>query len=134
MLIDTNVLISIILRQNDYKSSVKFFDLLSSHKKKVVILDFAIYSTCLILKRRNELAALKRFPNYLESRPNFSIYRLSLSELSELNQLKINLDFDDSIHYFLAKKNKLQLVSYDRDFDKTDLKRLTPAEALEQLI
>jgi len=40
------------------------------------------------------------------------------------------LDFDDSYQYAIAKKMGLTIVSFDRDFDRTDRGRKTPAEVL----
>ncbi|NTV47430.1 MAG: PIN domain-containing protein [Chlorobiales bacterium] len=36
------------------------------------------------------------------------------------------LDYDDAYQYTLARKYGLDLVSFDRDFDKTDMKRIVP--------
>ena len=40
------------------------------------------------------------------------------------------LDFDDALHYATAKKHHFTLVSFDQDFDRTDLPRKTPADIL----
>lgn len=42
--------------------------------------------------------------------------------------MHIGLDFDDALHYYAAKKRKLIIVSYDKDFDKTDLARREPRD------
>ena len=40
---------------------------------------------------------------------------------------KTGLDFDDALNYFLVKKYRLKgIVSFDKDFDKTDIKRFEP--------
>jgi predicted nucleic acid-binding protein len=43
---------------------------------------------------------------------------------------KFQLDFDNALHYATAKKHNLTLVSFDHDFDRTDLARKTPADIL----
>jgi predicted nucleic acid-binding protein len=43
------------------------------------------------------------------------------------------LDFDDACQYVIAKRDSLTLVSFDPDFDHTDLRRQTPAQALAAL-
>jgi len=43
------------------------------------------------------------------------------------------LDFDDAYQYVIAKRDKLTLVSFDTDFDHTDLQRQTPAQILASL-
>jgi len=39
---------------------------------------------------------------------------------------KVDLDFDDGLQYYYAKKAGIQIVSFDRDFDETDVKRVEP--------
>lgn len=51
-------------------------------------------------------------------------------EICELSKAK-NLDFDDSLHYFVAKKLKLRLVSFDKHFDGKDIERIEPKDALQ---
>jgi predicted nucleic acid-binding protein len=43
------------------------------------------------------------------------------------------LDFDDTLHYFVATKIPATLISFDRGFDKTDLKRIEPKAVLNLL-
>lgn len=40
--------------------------------------------------------------------------------------IHIGLDFDDGLQYYVAMKRWLTIVSYDGDFDNTDIKRLEP--------
>jgi hypothetical protein len=46
---------------------------------------------------------------------------------------KFDLDFDYGYQYVIAQQNELTIVTFDRDFDKTDLGRRTPAEILAQV-
>ncbi|MBS3772445.1 MAG: hypothetical protein KGY69_19495 [Bacteroidales bacterium] len=46
---------------------------------------------------------------------------------------KSNLDFDDSYQYSLSKKYGLEIVSFDQDFLKNNIKVYTPKEALDLL-
>jgi predicted nucleic acid-binding protein len=43
---------------------------------------------------------------------------------------QFNLDFDDAYQYVVARQFGLSLVSFDTDFDRTDLERSTPADLL----
>lgn len=43
---------------------------------------------------------------------------------------RFGLDFDDAYQYTAARKRDMTLVSFDTDFDRTDLKRITPAECI----
>lgn len=133
MLIDSNIIFSLLLEQNDYKETEKLFDAIDHLSLKVQILDFALYSATLNFLRRGKDKEIKQFLEILYSSKNIFIYRPKPSEISEALSLKVNLDLDDKLHYYLAKKKNLTLISYDQDFDKTDLKRLTPAQALTRL-
>jgi len=41
-----------------------------------------------------------------------------------------NLDFDDAYQYAIAEKYDLTIVSFDRDFDRTERGRKTPGEVV----
>jgi predicted nucleic acid-binding protein len=43
---------------------------------------------------------------------------------------RFNLDFDDAYQYAVAEKRSLEIVSFDRDFDRTPRGRKTPTEIL----
>jgi len=64
-----------------------------------------------------------------------SLIRLKPEDSKQLievvNQLK--LDFDDAYQYLAAELNDLTIVSFDKDFDKTELGRKTPSQILKQL-
>jgi len=45
---------------------------------------------------------------------------------------QFQLDFDDALHYATAQKHTLTLVSFDHDFDRTDLARKTPVDILSR--
>jgi hypothetical protein len=59
---------------------------------------------------------------------------LSASELLRVVDVmrEYNLDFDDAYQYVAAKTRDLELVSFDDDFDDTDLDRLTPQDVLDE--
>jgi len=133
MLIDSNILFSLLLKQNDYKKTKKFFNAVEHLGLKVQILDFALYSITLIFTQRKYHKEIKQFLHVLDLSKNISVCHLKPSEISEALSSDVNLDFDDKLHYYLAKKKNLSFISYDSDFDKTDLKRMTPPQALESL-
>ncbi len=133
LLIDTNILLSVLLNQNDHETALEFLDKVEKFDIQYSISEFGMYSAYLLITRRKRPDILNEFISYLEKGKNINIENLKPSDLREIINLKVNLDFDDRVQYYLAKKKNLQLISFDADFDKTDLKRLTPSEALEQL-
>jgi hypothetical protein len=44
---------------------------------------------------------------------------------------RFNLDFDDAYQCVVAEKYNLKIISFDSDFDRTELGRKTPREVLE---
>lgn len=60
------------------------------------------------------------------------VLSLNTDEIKNLTHpsIRFNLDFDDAYQYYLAKKYNLTVVSFDKDFDRTDLRRKTPGEIL----
>lgn len=55
-----------------------------------------------------------------------SIESEELAEVITISE-KHRLDFDDAYQYALAEKHNLILVSFDKDFDRTERGRKTPA-------
>lgn len=128
MLIDTNIFLSALLNQNDYLSSLTFLEKIQKADKQAYVLDFAMYSIAIQLTHREKQDLLIPFIDNIKN--VFTLYRPTLDEINEVNALSLSLDFDDKLHYYIAKKQKLKFVSYDQDFDATDLPRLTPAQAI----
>ncbi|MFA4669688.1 PIN domain-containing protein [Pyrococcus kukulkanii] len=63
-------------------------------------------------------------------RGGVTVLRLSVFDFKDVIRAskKFNIDFDDAYQYVLAKKYSLKIVSFDSDFDKTDLGRLLPSQ------
>ena len=45
---------------------------------------------------------------------------------------RFGLDFDDAYQYVAAEKNDLTIVSFDKDFDRTERGRVPPSEVTGQ--
>ena len=59
-----------------------------------------------------------------------SVLGLERGDLTRVTETaeKFGLDFDDAYQYGVAEKYKLTLVSFDRDFDRTDKRRSVPRD------
>jgi len=57
---------------------------------------------------------------------------LNLGDMFSLLEFvkKFGLDFDDAYQYTIAEKYNLQIISFDRDFDRTERKRKDPLDIL----
>lgn len=62
------------------------------------------------------------------------VVKLEISDLGRLTEVsqKFGLDFDDAYQYVIAEKHGFSVVSFDPDFDRTDIGRLTPEQALQK--
>lgn len=47
---------------------------------------------------------------------------------------EFGLDFDDAYQYVATNSRDLKLVSFDTDFDRTDVERLEPSEILDRFV
>jgi predicted nucleic acid-binding protein len=58
------------------------------------------------------------------------IVDLSLEEeiIASEQAIKLNLDFDDGLQYYYANKAGIKIISFDKDFDKTNIQRIEPKD------
>lgn len=131
-LVDTNVWLERLLNQKNSEEVRLLLDNIPA--ESLYITDFAFHSIILILCKLNETETMRRFVqdifidgdvNYIHLKPEDTRYLIDI-----MKQFK--LDFDDAYQYFAAKKYSLNLVSFDTDFDRTELGRKTPAEIIEK--
>ena len=136
-LIDTNIFLELLLNQEKAADVIKFFSLIEKGVYVGFYTIFTLHSLLIILTTQKKWKSLLNFLTYLASYPTFQL--LTASSPSEEKQIvKICktqlLDFDDATQYYFTKKINAALVSFDKHFDKTDLKRKKPKEILEKLI
>lgn len=93
------------------------------------ITTFTLHSIEVILDRNKKREGLKNFLQRIEESQAWTIYPTSTREEREALTYaeQFSLDFDDALHYYVAKTLNLTLVSFDRDFDKTDTIRIEPS-------
>jgi len=121
-LIDTNIWLEIILEQ---EKAEEFKELLQSvSSSSIFITDFSVYSIGIHLFRgKIHNAFVKVGIRLIRLEPMDMRKILSIS-------LRFNLDFDDAYQYVASQKYNLTIVSYDRDFDRTEKRRKTPLELM----
>jgi len=129
-LIDTNVWLEMILDQRRAPEARTFFQKVEG--SDLVITEFSLYSIGIILCRLKKAEA---FADFLSDTIEDSGIKRILLDLSDLRQTlsvkeKFGLDFDDAFQYVAAEKFHLTLVSFDSDFDRTELGRKTPGQLL----
>ena len=126
LLLDTNIWLELMLAQERAAEVRKL--LADTPASALHITDFSVHSIGVILTRLKRPAALSRFLNDLSGEHAVCLVNLAPSELRLLPALshRFGLDFDDAYQYAAATLRKLELVSFDAHFDRTDLKRREP--------
>jgi hypothetical protein len=61
-----------------------------------------------------------------------ALLRLGVEDMAKISEIAqtFGLDFDDSYQYVAAEKFNLELLSFDRDFDRTPRGRKTLEEVM----
>ena len=131
-LLDTNIFLELLLDQTE-SASVRA--LLSSRSPdELGISDLAFHSIGIILYQKNAAHLFSDFIQDLFGKGGITVFTLGSEDMERLEQVSLSfkLDFDDAYQYLVAEKFGLVLVSFDMDFDRTDRKRITPADILKQ--
>ena len=134
LLLDTNIFLEMLLRQQRAEECRLMLERLSVSGVAIALTTFALYSIELNLEQHGREDLLAPF---LTDCKNGNFLLMTTQFHDEENILSIigqqQLDFDDAHQYWAAKKLGARLVSFDADFDKTDLRRFEPAAILKEL-
>jgi len=131
-LLDTNIFLELLLDQEKAKECYLLISKVADGKIKCFISSFTLHSIEVLMYRKEKLKELKEFLVTLKNFKGLKIYFTDINEEIELLKAsdRFNLDIDDAFQYYIAKRNRLQIVSFDKHFDKTDIKRIEPAEII----
>ena len=130
-LIDSNIFLEYFLGQKRGEEVRLFFESIPNDRLSVTC--FSVHSCGVILFRNKKADLWVEWIDHIRSIDGIAILEIEMhlkKDLLKAHQEQ-SLDFDDSYQYVIAKRENLHLVSFDQDFDKTDLKRLEPLQALE---
>lgn len=129
-LIDTNIWLERLLGQEKSDEVGIFLDRMPSNQ--LFITDFSFHSIGVVMGRLNRMNAFLNFINDIFIYGAVSIIRLDPEDMLRLAQVMelFKLDFDDAYQYTVAEKCVLTLVSFDGDFDNTELGRRKPHEVV----
>jgi predicted nucleic acid-binding protein len=138
LLIDANVLLECLLARPRQEESLALLKLISTGDVTAWVMSYAVHSIEYMLYREGDLTSLRNFLHLLRSSLGFMVYEstppedLAALDFTKKADAAFQLDFDDALHYATAKKHTFALVSFDHDFDRTDLVRKTPADILSR--
>jgi len=129
-LVDTNIWLELLLDQEKATDVRRFFE--AHESSQLAITEFSLYSMGIVLTRLKKHEVFEDFLADTLEHSRVRLIRLDVAGLKEVLdvQRRFGLDFDDAYQYVAASKHNLTLLSFDRDFDRTELGRKTPAQAL----
>jgi predicted nucleic acid-binding protein len=114
-LVDTNVFLEILLKQNKRKDCKKF---LNNNIENLNMTDLSLHSIGIILFRYGKEEIFQKFVEDVIS--NTKLLSLPVELYGEVVNVRksLNLDFDDAYQYSIAKYHGLKVVTMDRDFER----------------
>jgi predicted nucleic acid-binding protein len=131
-LVDSNIWLERLLDQ-EKSNHVKLF-LESIPSSNLAISDFTLHSIGVILFHLKKPEIYTTFLMDIFVNEDVQLCALNGMEhadiLHSFNNFKI--DFDDSYQYLIAKKYGIPMVSFDKDFKKTDIETLEPLDAIKE--
>ena len=127
-LVDTNIFLEVLLEQEKADEAERF--LREVPTEHLHVSDFSLYSIGIILFKLKKHDIFSEFVKDVFVNGGIALLRLSFFDFEDVIKAskKFNLDFDDAYQYALAKKYNLKIVSFDSDFDRTDVKRIFPEQ------
>jgi predicted nucleic acid-binding protein len=133
LIVDTNIWLERMLDQERAGEVARFLDCVPD--RELAMSEFTLYSIGHILIAREQFLDLRRFVADTIVDGHVARVQLASAELDDVvdvAQHQFNLDFDDAYQYVAATSRDLELVSFDTDFDRTDLDRLEPQDVLDR--
>ncbi len=129
-LVDTNVWLELLLEQERASEVQQFVQV--TEAALLSITEFSLYSIGVILTRLGKDDVFKDFLSDTMESSGITTLRLNSQGLKQVLNVRkrFGLDFDDAYQYVAAERYDLSLVSFDKDFDRTERKKKTPAEIL----
>ncbi|MBC8527093.1 MAG: PIN domain-containing protein [Candidatus Cloacimonetes bacterium] len=123
-LADTNIFLHILLKKEKYQQVLNFL----KGNYEIYITEFSLYSICILLSKLKEFDLLNIFVSDIISCDFITIIGIEPEEIKKIVEIErnYNLDFDDAYQYYIALREDITIVSYDKDFEKTPKGRKIP--------
>lgn len=129
-LIDTNIWLERMLDQDESAIVGEFLTRLPTDR--FLVTDFTPHSIGVILHRLKRPSVLLQFIDDVFIQGGARLVSVRPAEMHQVIAAieRFNLDFDDAYQYVAAQLFDAIIVSFDRDFDRSDAGRQTPQEIL----
>jgi len=127
-LIDTNIWLERLLDQAKSEEVGRFLSQIPS--EQLFITDFAFHSIALILSRLHRGDALLQLSSDAFIEGDVSLIHLRPEDMATIVDImkQFNFDFDDAYQYVAAERYSLTIISFDSDFDRSEMGRKTPGQ------
>ena len=95
--------------------------------------DFTLHSIGVICNRLKQEDVFVQFVDDILISSGICLVSVSADKMTRVVEIidRFGLDFDDAYQYVAAELEKAEIVSFDKDFDKTEQGRLTPIQVLK---
>lgn len=132
-LIDTNIFLEVLLGQENSDECRDLLNAVADGQIHAAVSKFTVHGIEGMLT--DEPEALDRFITNISSIINLEILETTVQEEKQVLEVARNteMDFDDALQYTVAGRENIdEIISYDTDFDDTDLKRTEPSELADR--
>jgi predicted nucleic acid-binding protein len=129
-LLDTNIWLERLLAQDQAEMVGQLLDTVPA--EQLLMSDFTLHSMGVILGRLGESEVFVRFVQDVLIDGPVALAGLSPAAMQRVVAVMDShrLDFDDAYQYVVAEREEAVIVSFDNDFDRTELGRQTPEQIL----
>ncbi|MFA4823904.1 MAG: PIN domain-containing protein [Methanoregula sp.] len=127
-LLDTNIFLEYILRRSRVEEVKDFF-----HRADLTTLnisDFSLHTIGVIYLREHKSREFLTFVDEDIIASGIRILRVTTDNFSKITRAadRFHLDFDDAYQYAAAEQYRFSIVSFDKDFDRTEKGRVEPKD------
>ena len=130
-LLSTNIWLERLLGQEQAEIAAELFDALSS--SDICMTDFTLHSIGVICNRLKQRDVFVKFVDDVLIDTGDVLVSIPANKMKRVVEImdRFRLDFDDAYQYVAAEIEDATIVSFDKDFDKTEQERLTPMQVLK---
>jgi uncharacterized protein len=127
-LLDTNIFLEYILRRSRLEEVKDFFQ--RADLTTLTISDFSLHTIGVIYLREHKSKEFLTFVNEDIIASGIRVINVTPDYFSKITGAaeRYHLDFDDAYQYAVAEQNRLSIVSFDKDFDRTENGRMEPKD------
>ena len=132
ILLDTNIFLEVLLDQKRADECEALLLRVSNGESEAVVSHFSLHAVETAIEDRDTLLGFLRD---IENSLGLSVHETDVADEIAIALLSktMDLDFDDTLQYYLAKKLGVDcIVSFDRHFDGLGVRRAQPADVLAQ--